>query len=410
MKKTIWTTMGLSMVLLSACSQEESSNQIDLEQGWSAIEEQAAGDTVNVYMWGGSESINRYFDEWVAPLLQQDYDIELNRVPVSDTQEILTQLLDEKAAGKNQGSMDVLWINGENFKNAKENELLWQSFADVLPNVQAYVDQQAPQIASDFGIPVDGLQAPWGTAQFVMTYDETTVTEVPTTMQALAEWVQQNPGKFTYPAPPEFTGSAFVRQAMHELVGSEAFFTEEDLTREEVDEWLQPLWTYLNDIEPYLWRNGDTYPESLARLDQLFTAGEVSMTMAYDPIKASAEIQNGRFPDSTKTYVLDGGTLSNTHYLAIPFNTTYPEAALVTINALLSPEAQAAKLDPAYWGDLPAIDLTTLDEAQLELFTSIDLGAAALPLEELEVNRIPEIPAKYVEWIEEGWQQNVAEN
>lgn len=410
MKKTIWTTMGLSMVLLSACSQEESSNQIDLEQDWSAIEEQAAGDTVNVYMWGGSESINRYFDEWVAPLLQQNYDIELNRVPVSDTQEILTQLLDEKAAGKNQGSMDVLWINGENFKNAKENELLWQSFADVLPNVQAYVDQQAPQIASDFGIPVDGLQAPWGTAQFVMSYDEARVTEVPTTMQALAEWVQQNPGKFTYPAPPEFTGSAFVRQAMHELVGSDAFFTEEELTREEVDEWLQPLWTYLNDIEPYLWRNGDTYPESLARLDQLFTAGEVSMTMAYDPIKASAEIQNGRFPDSTKTYVLDGGTLSNTHYLAIPFNTTYPEAALVTINALLSPEAQAAKLDPAYWGDLPAIDLTTLDEAQLELFTSLELGAAALPLEELEVNRIPEIPAKYVEWIEEGWQQNVAEN
>lgn len=409
MKKTIWTTMGLSMVLLSACSEEESSNQMDLEQDWTTIEEQAAGDTVNVYMWGGSDSINRYFDEWVTPLLQQDYDIELNRVPVSDTQEILTQLLDEKAAGKNEGSMDVLWINGENFKNAKENELLWQSFADVLPNVEAYVNQQAPQIAYDFGIPVDGLQAPWGTAQFVMVYDEERVNEIPTSVQSLAEWVEQNPGKFTYPAPPEFTGSAFVRQAMHEIVGSEPFLSE-DLTREEVDDMLQPLWTYLNGIEPYLWRNGETYPESLARLDQLYTAGEVSLTMAYDPIKASAEIQNGRFPETTKTFVFDGGTLSNTHYLAIPFNTTNPEAALVAINALLSPEAQAAKLDPANWGDLPAIDLTTLDESQTALFTSLDLGSAALSLEELEANRIPEIPAKYVEWIEEGWQTNVAEN
>jgi len=410
MKRRILASTSLVILVLAGCADQETREQVDFSQDWSEIQAQAEDTTVNLYMWGGSESINSYFDEWVTPRVEEQYAITVNRVPVNDTQEILTQLLDEKTAGKTTGSIDVMWINGENFKNAKENELLGQAFADKLPNVQAFVDQQAPQIAQDFGIPVDNLQAPWGTAQFVMTYNEADVEAYPMTIEELGQWVQQNPGQFTYPALPDFTGSAFVRQVLEEVVGSEAFMSEEPLDQGAVDELMQPVWDYLNDLEPHLWRQGETYPESLARLDQLYANGEVVMTMAYDPIKAAAEVQNARFPETTRTFVFDRGTLSNTHYLAIPFNAPNVEGAAVVINELLSLEAQAAKLDPANWGDLPVIDFSRLSEQQQNLFTAIDLGDSSLSIEELESKRLAEIPSIYVEWIEEGWVENVAQN
>lgn len=410
MKKKWMLASSILLLVLGACSNEQVAPVADFSQQWSELTEAAQGTTVNLYMWGGSDSINSYFDEWVTPRLEEQYDISLNRVPVNDTQEILTQLLDEKTAGKESGSIDIMWINGENFRNAKDNDLLNQPFADKLPNVAELVDQQAPQIAEDFGIPVDNLQAPWGTAQFVMTYNSEDVINVPTSFEQLAQWVQDNPGQFTYPALPDFTGGAFVRHALEEIVGTDQFTSDEPLERDEFDTIMEPVWEYLNAIEPYLWRAGDTYPESLARLDQLYTNGEVAYTMAYDPIKAAAEVQNGRFPDSTRTFIFDGGTLSNTHYLAIPFNAENPLGAAVVINELLSVEAQAAKLDPANWGDLPVLDFSKLSDEQQQVFTAIDLGEASLSIEELESKRIAEIPSIYVEWIEEGWLENVAQN
>ncbi len=54
---------------------------------------------------------------------------------------------------------------------------------------------------------------------------------------------------------------------------------------------------------------------------------------------------------STKTYAMDAGALSNIHFLAIPFNANAKEAAMVSINFLLSPEAQSRKGDLSIWGD-----------------------------------------------------------
>lgn len=403
-----WSIIVGMIVLLSACNSPVMQTEVELTTDWSSIETSASDKTVNMYMWGGSESINRYLDEWLAPRLMEEYSISLNRVPLTDTKDSLTQLLDEKLAGKETGSIDIIWINGENFKAAKDNNLLWKPFSPYLPNVKQYVDQQAPQIANDFGVPVEGLQAPWGTAQFVMTYDHEKIPNPPRTMEELKDWVIENPGKFTYPAPPDFTGSAFVRQVLNEIVGTETFQNLDELSETEMTNELEPLWAYLNEIEPYLWRQGQTYPESLASLDQMYSSGEVWMTMAYDPVKAAAEVKNGRFSESTRTFLWESGTVSNTHYLAIPFNSQHPDAAMVVINKLLSPEAQLTKLDPNYWGDLPALDLSALSEDQRSVFQSLDLGKATLPLDQLEANRLSEIPANYVEMIEKGWLSDVA--
>lgn len=54
-----------------------------------------------------------------------------------DIDQILSKLSGEKQAGTEEGSVDVIWINGENFYSAKENGLLFGPFADQLRNYRA---------------------------------------------------------------------------------------------------------------------------------------------------------------------------------------------------------------------------------------------------------------------------------
>lgn len=411
----IWMIVALLAVsmTLSGCSQNNmelgsiESHQDLLSADWEQIVKQTTGQTVNLYMWGGSDSINKYIDEWIAPKLKEESGVTLKRVPMNDTKDTINKLLAEKQSSKEIGSVDVMWINGENFKTSKENELLWGSFASKLPNVNTYVDLSSPDIAYDFGLATEGMEAPWGKAQFVFVYDSEKVKNPPKSMSELKVWVEQYPGKFTYPAPPDFTGSAFVRHVMYETTGGyKQYF--EDSDPNEFGVKLEPVWDFLNSIEPNLWREGKTYPESLAKLDQLFASGEIWMSMGYDPARASNLIAKGTYPESARTFVLDGGTLSNTHYLAIPFNAPNPAGAMVAINALLSPEAQLAKFDPHHWGEDMAIDPTRLSTVDKEKLAAIDRGPATLPSDVLAKHRLPEIPSSYVVIVEKGWTEHVA--
>ncbi len=412
MKWFVSIILLLSFVLQACSSEEESDRSIKskaaiLDENWATITDQARDQTVNVFMWGGSDTINRYMDSFVAPRLKEQTGVILNRVPVTDTKDILNKLRTEKQAGSSDGTVDVMWINGENFKIAKEENLLLGSFLSKLPNATSYLDLESPEMAFDFGLATDGMEAPWGKAQFVMIYDSAKIANPPKSYEALFQWIKENPGKFTYPAPPDFTGSAWIRNALYELNGGYQPFIG-DPEAAELDRKLTGLWQRLNEIEPYLWREGKTYPENIAKLDQLFVGGEVWMSMSYDPAKASNLIKNGTFPSTVRTFVFDAGTLANTHYLAIPYNSPSPAAAMAAINYLISPEAQIAKSDPKYWGEEPILDPSKLSADDLQKLRAIDRGPATLPSDELASKQLPEMKAQYVEQIEKGWQDNVA--
>lgn len=362
--------------------------------------------TVSMYMWGGSESINNYMDKWVAPRLK-DKGIKLNRVPVTDIKDTINKLITEKQVGKEDGSVDILWLNGENFRLSKQSKILSEPFVDTLPNYNKYVAKDSPEVKYDFGEETKGLEAPWGKVQFVFIYDSEKVKNPPKSFEELKIWIKNNPGKFAYPASEDFTGSAFLRQGLFELNGGyEKFMTAFD--EKAMEEASKPLWNYLNEVKPSLWQQGKTYPESLAKLDKLYSNGEVWMTMGYDEARAENEMKKGAFPKSTKTFVLDKGTLANTHFLTIPFNSNHKDAAKEVIDFLLSPEAQIAKFNPANWGDGLAIDINKLSAEDAKKISEIDRGKSTLSLKELQSHRTPEIKADYVEFIEKGWVDNVA--
>ena len=83
---------------------------------------------------------------------------------------------------------------------------------------------------------------------------------------------------------------------------------------------------------------------------RLLGDGEVAIAMAFNPAEFSNGIAQGILPDTVRSYIHEGGTLANVHFVAIPFNANGP-AAKVVANFLLSPEAQLRKANSEIWGD-----------------------------------------------------------
>ncbi|QHT45362.1 ABC transporter substrate-binding protein [Bacillus sp. SB49] len=397
-----------ALVFLSACSQEPNSTDWS-DQSWQAIESASENTTVRLHMWGGDESINQYIDEWAAPRMKEQFGVTLERVPM-DTPEILQKLQTEKQAGKQDGSIDLIWLNGENFKNAKENKLLSGTITDGLPNFQKYYDTDSPAFQKDFGTEVDGMEAPWGKVQFVFFYDSAKIENPPETFEELQTWIHENPGKFTYPRAEDFSGNAFLRHILYAKADKPSDIYDQPLDEETIQPTADQTWDYLKDIEEDLWRSGEHYPNDLTELDRLYSEGEVWMTMGYNEARAESLIEDGVFPETTKSFVMEPGSIGNTHFLSVPFNSPNKPGALTTINFLLSPEAQLAKLQPDSWGDNTPISLDLLPEEQKQQFEAVDRGDSVLPVEKLEESFLPESAASYVEWMTEEWFNEIVQD
>jgi putative spermidine/putrescine transport system substrate-binding protein len=369
---------------------------------WDEVVQGARGSTVNFGMWAGDEERNRYFRSTVAATILQKYGITLRMVPYGDTAEVVNKLLNERGAGKTAaGSIDMLWINGENFRTAKQAGLFWGPFAEALPSSR-YYDEQARK--RDFGTDIEGFEAPWQRAQFVMAYDTARVSEPPRSIDTFLAWVKAHPGRFTYVAPPDFTGSAFVRHVMLHFGGYSPRFQqgfEERLYRTSADAAIR----YLNEIKPYLWRRGETYPSTVKDLDRLFANKEVDFAMSYGPAFASVRIARGEFPATARTFVFDEGTIGNYNYLAIPFNARNVEGALVVVNDLISFE-QVLGLSRALDNAFP-LDLEKLTKEQQAQAEALPRGPATLPLQELATHFVGEPDAGYLMRLEKDWLEKV---
>ncbi|MGE4292165.1 MAG: ABC transporter substrate-binding protein [Desulfovibrio sp.] len=380
----------------------ESKEKDWLHESWTEIEQAGRGSTVRWYMYGGFPQVNHWVDTYVAGEMKRRYDITLERVPM-DAGVFVNKLLTEKQAGSATGSIDLLWVNGENFKKLKESSALFGPYAELLPNYAAHVDKLLASM--DFGYPVGGYETPLGQAQFVFEYD-TARSEPPKSFEDLPAWVRAHPGRFTYPQPPDFTGSAFLRQAFYALTGG---YEQYMLGFDQVlfDQNAPLLWAYLKDIKPYLWEEGRAYPKDSATLDTLFQRGEVDLGMSYHPLHAQNKILEGTYPDSVRTFAMLEGALFNLHFTAIPFNAANKPGAMLLADFLMSPPAQLSKLEPKNWGDFPAIDLGTLDPEMRARFEAVDLGPATLSASVLAGAAVPEIPSEYLEALEAGWEEHV---
>lgn len=396
-----------ALLLLSSATLADTADGEALKaMGWEEIVEEARGGTVNWFMWGGADNINAYASDYIGAVLKRDYDITLNRVPITDAAEIVNLILSEKEAGvTDRGTVDLLWINGENFRSMKQAGLAFCGYTALLPN-DALVNWNNPAIANDFGVPVEGCEVPWNTVQFAFAHDSALVAEPPRDMDGLLAWIKANPGRFTYPAPPDFTGSAFVRHVfIHAAGGPEELLGPFDQAR--FDAVAGKTWAILNELEPFLWREGATYPTTVTQLNELFANGEVAFTFNYDPAQFGLAVDAGTYPATTRSFGLTDGTIGNTNYTLIPFNSPNKAAAMVVQNLLLSGEAQLEKARTEVWGAAPAIEISRTPPGIQAGFAAIKTHPSVIPAAELAKSALPELQAGWLTAIEAGWAANV---
>lgn len=371
---------------------------------WDDLAAAADGQTVNWWMWGGSDIINSWVNGWVKDELLSRYNITLNQVPVAGPTEFINQVLGEKQAGNDtDGSVDIMWINGENFRTMREADLLYGPWAQAVP-ASRFIDWSNGSIAYDFGFPVDGYELPYGSAQFVIGYNSAFVPEPPQSIAALIAWIKANPGKFTYPAPPDFTGSVFVRQLCYYATGDyNAFLGDFDQTL--FNERFPACWALLNELEPYLWRAGTTYPETVSALQELFANGEVYFEMSYDVGGVQSRIDSGRYPETARTFVFDEGTIANTNYVAVAYNSPHKAASLIVANFLCGLAAQLNAVEDHNW--TTPLDLSRVPAEWQAAFNAVPRGPAILPPDVLASRRLPELQSPWLIAIEEAWTTEV---
>ncbi len=338
----------LSTIGILATTFATSSLAASHSEEWQKIEQQADGQTVYFHAWGGSQEINRYL-HWARKELKSRYNVTLNHVKVTDISETTTRLIAEKAAGKNSGgSVDMVWINGENFKSMKDNQLLFGPFVEGLPNWQ-YVDKTLP-VDVDFSEPTNGLEAPWGVGQLVFIHDEETLNNPPRSYAEMLSYAKAFPNRLTYPRPPEFHGTSFIKSLLIELSHNDPVL-QKPVTEESFKAVTQPLWAYLDEFHKVAWRGGKQFPGGTAESIQLLDDGQIDLAVTFNPNAVFSAQSSGNLAESTKAYAMDAGALSNIHFLAIPWNANANAGAQVVINFLLSPEAQSRKGDINTWGD-----------------------------------------------------------
>ncbi len=371
---------------------------------WAAVLAQARGQSVNWYMYGGDDTLNAFVAGPVAQRLRS-LGVTLNQVRVADTADAVNTVLGERAAGRTSGgSVDAIWVNGENFATGVQAGLWYCGWAASLPNSR-YVDLADPGVANDFGVPVDGCEAAWQRADSALVYDSAALGPADVaSVSALFAWATAHPGRFTYPAPPDFTGSMAVRTVLYDTLGGPSTLAG-PFDEARYHEAAQRLWPRLTGVAPALWRGGTTYPQSQDAVEKLYADGEISAFFTYGPGAVADKVHKGLFPASTREAVLSVGNIANASFVAIPANAAHRAAALVLANVLQDPDIQLALYRAQ--GVYPAIDLTRTSPAIRAAFAAVPVDPSVLPLAELTRHSVPELAGGYVTRIEKDWTANV---
>jgi len=344
---------------------------------WSSVLAEAQGQTVYFDAWGGSENINAYID-WAGDEVKSRYGITLEHVRLSETADAVNRILSEKQAGRDEGgAVDLIWINGENFAAMKRNGLLLpQPWADRLPNYEFADTEGKATLLTDFTTPVCGLESPWGTAQLSFYYDSAEIAEPPVSLDALADWIAENPGRFTYAAPPNFIGTTFLKQLAYGLVEDPSVLSR-PVDPATFDAVTAPVWAFLDRIHPDLWRSGRVFAAVTTQLKMLL---------------------------ADRDFVLDYGTIGNAHFLAIPYNASAKAGAMVVANFMLSAEAQAKKADEAVWGDPTVLAYDKLDPRDQMRFDVLQNGPATLGADVLG-KALSEPDPSWTDMLESEWKK-----
>jgi len=389
---------------------------------WEDVQARAAEEgPVNLYYWGGSDPLNIWIDQIVTPDLAA-LGVTLNPVRITGTKDAIDLVLAEMGSGRGlgQGSVDAIWLNGENFATLKRQDALFGAFADALPN-SGNIEWNAEDGRSllnlrDFGVETGQAEMPWSGEQYVCATntDRLAHADTPSTFAELQTYLEANPGKFTYVKPPHYVGNTFVQSAVYahnpDGTGAEPFQSSvADLGADELTRLITPGLEYLKELDGLLLgaQGGNArYAEDLGALDGMFLNGEIDIACKFGMYAVATGLANGTYPEGAEAFIFpEGNMIKNKNYLAIPANAPNPAATLVMVDYMTSVEAQITKLE--FTGMPPGVDPWMLSEADVQALTDASPGLVGVTQAELDANTAPDTNASLVDVIEAAWLEYI---
>jgi putative spermidine/putrescine transport system substrate-binding protein len=369
---------------------------------WPDVEKAARGTTVHWMMWQGDPLINAYVRNFVVPEVRKRYDITL-QVSAGQGTEIVKTLMAEQEAGSQQSALDLCWINGETFFQLRQLNALAGPFAQKLPNAQ-FIDFENPFIGYDFQQKNEGFECPWGNVQLAAIYDTVRTPQPPRTLAELEQWVRSHPGRFTIPF--EFTGMTLLKSWMAAL-GGNLTALDGPFDETKYNALSGQLWQFINRNKAYFWRKGETFPESLAAMHQMFANGEIDFTFSNNDSEVDNKILQNIFPATARAYVYDSGTIQNSHFVGIPTQSSNKAGAMLVANFLISPEAQWHKLKPDIWGDGTILSPSKLPQDWQKKFAAVPSRRYAPLRADIQPRAIKEPAPEYMIRLYADFRTNV---
>ena len=318
---------------------------------------------VNFHAWGGSNSINKYIQNFSEEILK-DHQIRLNHIKIDDTQTSVNLILSE--GDQKKSKVDLIWINGENFSKLYNQDLLYGPIIS-LENLK-YLDLEDPTLITDFGLATNMYEIPWGRSQLVFLYDSEIINDPFYDIESFKSFLISNKGRFTYPKIPNFHGTTFLKQIMYELGHQDIMKEKYNNLDQSHKNAIQDLISFLNEYHPYMWSGGKRFPKNNTTMMQMLTNRELFISLSFNPNEASSQIAQNNLRESTKTFTFQNGSIANTHFLAIPKYSKNIDHSLLIINKLISPKYQSLKLNNDIWGDPTVLDFTKLSMEDKNLF------------------------------------------
>ena len=373
---------------------------------WNSVLEAAKGQTVNVNMMTGAD-MGAWMNKEIAPLVEK-YGITWNLTMAANTVDVANLISSEMGAGKTEGgSVDVCWINGENFANLQDAGYLYGPINTILPSYSSFCNLDDPNTTQDSGKPTEGYEVPFQSIWDVFWADSAKIpeSEFPKNADSFKALVMKYPGKFTYANLGNYKGTYFVNTIINAVCGSEVWkrVAGEALEKNELKQLIEPALQYLRDLAPYLWNEGKSYPADGDQMLQLFSDGEISML--FETTMPQGAMDEGTVPSTTRPFFLESGVIHDIWYMAIPKNAANLAAALVTVNEMMTPVVQISQFENV--GYYPFTPYDQMDEAGKAAYDKIDWKEGLIEPTKMDPYAIANIHGKNNDLLEEIWNEEV---
>lgn len=370
-------------------------------RAWADVLDAAYGQPVRWLVPTDDPDIGRWIDDYVYDVMLNRYGVVVERHRVAA--EELPSLL--ASPGWSEAGYDLLWLPGRPIGPLAAEDRLYGPWTGFLPSGR-FADLSDDALSRSFGEPVNGMALPWGRARLVLA--AAGLDAPPEELAGLLAWAEANPGRFTYPAPPDPVGSAFVRlvcRAAASDAGHAGALDAPPTDEAAVAAVLDACMARLQALSPSLWAGGAQHPRSADALAALLEEGEVDLALHRDPAEAGRLIERGAWPAGVRGVVLADGGVAEPRFLAIPAETEQAAGALVLANFLLAPDAQDAKQVPDNWGDETVLDPERLPEPFRALYADVPRHEATVPRAALDAAAVPEVHAGWVTLIDARWAE-----